>query len=222
MFKKIKKLHDNITLTNLNSITLLITLILLSITLIVVKNIYLLILIYILIYELFYHSRNKSIQFMTDISGILLLGFIFISLNLNIIDIKNILLILVKISFFLSYLLIVIKEIKNKKIKYFKLKHGKYTFKELRKKKIGKFKETYLTEINNYISENKIEEGSDLQGLIKDNLDNLASNKLEEYVYMNYLRFYKNQVNVKFKLDYINLLYLVIHVIILILSLLVR
>lgn len=222
MFGKIKKLHDNITLTNLNSITLLITLILLSITLIVVKNIYLLIFIYILIYELFYHSRNKSIQFMTNISGILLLGFIFISLNLNIIDIKNILLILVKISFFLSYLLIVIKEIKNKKIKYFKLKHGKYTFKELRKKKIGKFKETYLNEINNYISENKIEEGSDLQGLIKDNLDNLASNKLEEYVYMNYLRFYKNQVNVKFKLDYINLLYLVIHVIILILSLLVR
>ncbi len=222
MFGKIKKLHDNITLTNLNSITLLITLILLSITLIVVKNIYLLIFIYILIYELFYHSRNKSIWFMTNISGILLLGFIFISLNLNIIDIKNVLLILVKISFFLSYLLIVIKEIKNKKIKYFKLKHGKYTFKELRKKKIGKFKETYLNEINNYISENKIEEGSDLQGLIKDNLDNLASNKLEEYVYMNYLRFYKNQVNVKFKLDYINLLYLVIHVIILILSLLVR
>lgn len=222
MFKKIKKLHDNITLTNLNSITLSITLILLSITLIVVKNIYLLILIYILIYELFYHSRNKSIQFMTDISGILLLGFIFISLNLNIIDIKNTLLILVKTSFFLSYLLIVIKEIKNKKIKYFKLKHGKYTFKELRKKKISKFKEIYLSEINNYLSENKIEDGSDLQGLVKDNLDNLASDKLEEYVYINYLRFYKNQVNFKFKLDYINLLYLVIHVIILILSLLVR
>ena len=222
MFKKIKKIHDNITLTNLNSITLLITFILLSITLLIVKNIYLLILIYILIYELYYHSKNKSIQFMTDISGILLLGFIFINLNLNIIDIKNILLILIKISFFLSYLLIIIKEIKNKKIKFFKLKHGNYTFKELRKKKIGKFREIYLNEINKYLDENKINEESDLQVLIKDNLDNLANNKLEEYVYLNYLRFYKNQVNIKFKLNYINLLYLLIHVIILILSLLAR
>ena len=116
MFKKLKKKHDEISLNNLNIITFLLAFIIFLIAIYCTKNIFILIIIYLLIYELYYHTKNKSIQFLTDISGILLLGYFFINLlNFNIFDIdfKKYLLIIVKLSFVLAYLFILIKEIKK-------------------------------------------------------------------------------------------------------------
>lgn len=223
MFKKLKKKHDEISLNNLNIITLLLAFIIFLIAIYCTKNIFILIIIYLLIYELYYHTKNKSIQFLTDISGILLLGYFFINLlNISIFDIdfKKYLLIIVKLSFVLDYLFIFIKEIKKKKIEVKRIKHGKkYTFKELRSKKEREFRNKEEIRINNYLKEENIPLGSDYEKVIKDNLANLTNNKLDKYIWTNYLRFYKNQKNhIVRKIDKFNFLFLLIHVIILILS----
>ena len=101
-----------------------------------------------------------------------------------------------------------------------KIKHGKkYTFKELRSKKEREFRNKEEIKINNYLKEENIPLGSDYEKVIKDNLDNLTNNKLDKYIWTNYLRFYKNQKNhIVRKIDKFNFLFLLIHVIILILS----
>mgnify|MGYP004522783099 FL=1 len=227
MYKKLITKLKEFNLEKINSLVLIISFILYLLSIYLVNNKYILIINYWFIYYISLKNKNKIIRFFKDITGILLLGFFFISLlNLNvfILDYKYYIFLIVKLSFLITYLLLVIKNIKIKKIKYLKIRKGsKYTFKELRRKKIDDFKDKETKEINSYLERENILVNSEYAKLIKDNLDNLASNELENYIWMNYLRFYKNQKKKKNNnISKYDLVFLIIHVIILLLSLLVR
>lgn len=227
MYKKLITKLKEFNLEKINSLVLIISFILYLLNIYLVNNKYILIINYWFIYYISLKNKNKIIRFFKDITGILLLGFFFISLlNLNvfILDYKYYIFLIVKLSFLITYLLLVIKNIKIKKIKYLKIRKGsKYTFKELRRKKIDDFKDKETKEINSYLERENILVNSEYAKLIKDNLDNLASNELENYIWMNYLRFYKNQKKKKNNnISKYDLVFLIIHVIILLLSLLVR
>ena len=82
------------------------------------------------------------------------------------------------------------------------------------------FKEKENKEIDNYIKNNNINLLSDYYKVLKDNIDEKSKNELEEYVWINYLRFYKNRRFVKKEVfDYVDIIYIGIHVIMLLLIL---
>lgn len=227
MFAKLKKKHDSFNLLDFNNTILILSLFLLGISLIITSHIFLIILIYLLIFELNSHITNKYLNFLTDILAIILLGFVLIYLlNLSFLtfDIKGKLMIVIKGLLFLDYFFIVCHSIQNKKLKIIKGKKRakKYTFKELRDSKIGEFKVKNLKIITSYLEKNNILEDSDYYKVIYDNFENKARNDLEEYVWMNYLRFYKNKKYNKLMFDKINFVFILIHVIIFLLAIIVR
>ena len=133
--------------------------------------------------------------------------------------------IIVKIFFFVDYFLIILLTIKDKKYKIMKLQKRrlkKYTFKELRERKIDDFKRINQEIVNEYLKTYNILKDSDYYKVINDNYLNKTKEDLEEYVWINYLRFYKNKKYQKVRLDKTNFLFLGIHGIILLLVLLVR
>ena len=85
MYKKlITKLKD-FNLEKINSLVLIISFILYLLSIYLVNNKYILIINYLFIYYISLKNKNKIIRFFKDITGILLLGFFFISLlNLNV------------------------------------------------------------------------------------------------------------------------------------------
>ena len=191
-----------------------------------VKNIYLLIIIYFFLFILYSKINHKVIEFFVYILGILLIGYIFINLlNLNIfiLDYKKIFIIIIKLFYLFSYFSIFLLNIKNKRREYLKIKKGKkYTFKELRGKKIEQFRNDELAKINYFIDKQGIN-NSEYEKIIRDNLSNLTDESLDKYIWINYLRFYKNQKKQKNNnISKSDLVFLTIHVIILLLSLLVR
>lgn len=230
MLERIKNKHDNIELDNLNNILLIISLIFIFISLIFVKNIFVIILIFIFIYELSSHvTNNKYVTFLSNFLGIFLLSYIliyFLELSLFKFDIKKVIINFIKVILFTNYFLIVFLNIKIKKVKILKSKNKnkkKYTFKELRKEKIKYFQETTKTVVDNYIKKNDISKKSDYYKVLNSNINNKAKNDLEEYVWINYLRFYKNRkYNRKNIFDRMNFIFILIHVIILLLAIFVR
>lgn len=230
MFLKIKKKHDSIELTDLNNILLVISLVLLIISLLYATNVLILVLIFIFIYELSSHlTENKYIRFLSNFLGILLFGYLsmyFLDLSFINFDIKNVFRIVIKILLLINYFLIVFVDIKRKKLKIIKGRKGKkkkYTFKELRGEKIDYFKTENIKTFDTYTKNNNINLRSDYYKLLKDNLDNKTANDLEEYVWLNYLRFYKNKkYNRRNVFDKMNFVFILIHVIILLLAIFVR
>lgn len=229
MFKKIKKKYDSFLMTDLNNLLLIFTLLLFLISLFFLKNIYVYFFIYIFLFDLTRHiKKNKYILPFNGIIGIFLIAFLFFNLlNLSFLslDIKKIMEIIVKIFFFVDYFLIILLTIKDKKYKIMKLQKRrlkKYTFKELRERKIDDFKRINQEIINEYLKTYNILKDSDYYKVINDNYLNKTKEDLEEYVWINYLRFYKNKKYQKVRLDKTNFLFLGIHGIILLLVLLVR
>ena len=229
MFKKIKKKYDSFLMTDLNNLLLIFTLLLFLISLFFLKNIYVYFFIYIFLFDLTRHiKKNKYILPFNWIIGIFLIAFLFFNLlNLSFLslDIKKIMEIIVKIFFFVDYFLIILLTIKDKKYKIMKLQKRrlkKYTFKELRERKIDDFKRINQEIINEYLKTYNILKDSDYYKVINDNYLNKTKEDLEEYVWINYLRFYKNKKYQKASLDKTNFLFLGIHGIILLLVLLVR
>lgn len=229
MFKKIKKKYDSFLMTDLNNLLLIFTLLLFLISLFFLKNIYVYFFIYIFLFDLTRHiKKNKYILPFNGIIGIFLIAFLFFNLlNLSFLslDIKKIMEIIVKIFFFVDYFLIILLTIKDKKYKIMKLQKRrlkKYTFKELRERKIDDFKRINQEIINEYLKTYNILKDSDYYKVINDNYLNKTKEDLEEYVWINYLRFYKNKKYQKASLDKTNFLFLGIHGIILLLVLLVR
>jgi len=227
MFVKLKKKYNDFNLSNLNNMLLVLSLIVFIISLVLVKNNFIFILIYLFVYLTKKKLKNKTIRFISDISGIILVCLILISyLELSIfsLDIKYLIRLVLKVLLGLDYFFIIISIIKNKKIKYVKgRKSKKYTFKELRSKKFGMFKAKTQEEFNKYIKNENINIDSDYYQVIQNNLENKSKNDLEEYVWLNYLRFYKNKrFNKRNVFDRSNLLFLVIHIIILLLTIFVR
>ena len=229
MLKKIKKKYDSFLMTDLNNLLLIFTLLLFLISLFFLKNIYVYFFIYIFLFDLTRHiKKNKYILPFNWIIGIFLIAFLFFNLlNLSFLslDIKKIMEIIVKIFFFVDYFLIILLTIKDKKYKIMKLQKRrlkKYTFKELRERKIDNFKRINQEIINEYLKTYNILKDSDYYKVINDNYLNKTKEDLEEYVWINYLRFYKNKKYQKASLDKTNFLFLGIHGIILLLVLLVR
>ena len=229
MLKKIKKKYDSFLMTDLNNLLLIFTLLLFLISLFFLKNIYVYLFIYIFLFDLTRHiKKNKYILPFNGIIGIFLIAFLFFNLlNLSFLslDIKKIMEIIVKIFFFVDYFLIILLTIKDKKYKIMKLQKRrlkKYTFKELRERKIDDFKRINQEIINEYLKTYNILKDSDYYKVINDNYLNKTKEDLEEYVWINYLRFYKNKKYQKASLDKTNFLFLGIHGIILLLVLLVR
>ena len=229
MLKKIKKKYDSFLMTDLNNLLLIFTLLLFLISLFFLKNIYVYFFIYIFLFDLTRHiKKNKYILPFNWIIGIFLIAFLFFNLlNLSFLslDIKKIMEIIVKIFFFVDYFLIILLTIKDKKYKIMKLQKRrlkKYTFKELRERKIDDFKRINQEIVNEYLKTYNILKDSDYYKVINDNYLNKTKEDLEEYVWINYLRFYKNKKYQKASLDKTNFLFLGIHGIILLLVLLVR
>ena len=216
-------------MTDLNNLLLIFTLLLFLISLFFLKNIYIYLFIYIFLFDLTRHiKKNKYILPFNWIIWIFLIAFLFFNLlNLSFLslDIKKIMEIIVKIFFFVDYFLIILLTIKDKKYKIMKLQKRrlkKYTFKELRERKIDDFKKINQEIINEYLKTYNILKDSDYYKVINDNYLNKTKEDLEEYVWINYLRFYKNKKYQKASLDKTNFLFLGIHGIILLLVLLVR
>ena len=227
MFWKLKTKHEAINLNDLNNLLLIISLITLGISLFCTRNIYVIILIFLFIYEIYYHhEKNKYTRFLTSILPIIIFAcFLMRYLNLSFFkfDILNVVKIFINILIFLDYFLIVFKEIKSKELKYIKRGNRKRTFNDLRIKKINSFKNANIDCIADYQKEHNIDITSDYYKVIKENLNDKIKTDLEEYVWLNYLRFYKNKKYNKSNIfDTLNIVFILIHVIILLLSILVR
>ena len=230
MLSKIKKIHNSINLIDLNNILLCISLITIAISLIKVSNLVIVILVFLFIYGIAIHlNDNKIIRFLTDVLGILVLSYFliyFIDTSFVSVDIKNGFLFVIKVLSFISYFFITFHVIKNKNLKVIKGKKiniKNYTFKELRSSKINGFRSDNIKIINNYINDNEIDLDSDYYKVINDNLNNKSKNDLEEYVWINYLRFYKNKKYNKTNIfDKFNFIFILIHVIILLLAIFVK
>ena len=226
MYKIVINKIKNFNLKRINIFIYIISFIIYLMSIYLVKNIYLLIIIYFFLFILYSKINYKVIEFFVYILGILLIGYIFINLlNLNIfiLDYKKIFIIIIKLFYLFSYFSIFLLNIKNKRREYLKIKKGKkYTFKELRGKKIEQFRNDELEKINYFIDKQGIN-NSEYEKIIRDNLSNLTDESLDKYIWVNYLRFYKNQKKQKNNnISKSDLVFLTIHVIILLLSLLVR
>mgnify|MGYP004530658193 FL=1 len=226
MYKIVINKIKNFNLKRINIFIYIISFIIYLMSIYLVKNIYLLIIIYFFLFILYSKINYKVIEFFVYILGILLIGYIFINLlNLNIfiLDYKKIFIIIIKLFYLFSYFSIFLLNIKNKRREYLKIKKGKkYTFKELRGKKIEQFRNDELAKINYFIDKQGIN-NSEYEKIIRDNLSNLTDESLDKYIWVNYLRFYKNQKKQKNNnISKSDLVFLTIHVIILLLSLLVR
>lgn len=226
MYKIVINKIKNFNLKRINIFIYIISFIIYLMSIYLVKNIYLLIIIYFFLFILYSKINHKVIEFFVYILGILLIGYIFINLlNLNIfiLDYKKIFIIIIKLFYLFSYFSIFLLNIKNKRREYLKIKKGKkYTFKELRGKKIEQFRNDELAKINYFIDKQGIN-NSEYEKIIRDNLSNLTDESLDKYIWINYLRFYKNQKKQKNNnISKSDLVFLTIHVIILLLSLLVR
>lgn len=226
MYKIVINKIKNFNLKRINIFIYIISFIIYLMSIYLVKNIYLLIIIYFFLFILYSKINHKVIEFFVYILCILLIGYIFINLlNLNIfiLDYKKIFIIIIKLFYLFSYFSIFLLNIKNKRREYLKIKKGKkYTFKELRGKKIEQFRNDELAKINYFIDKQGIN-NSEYEKIIRDNLSNLTDESLDKYIWVNYLRFYKNQKKQKNNnISKSDLVFLTIHVIILLLSLLVR
>ncbi len=229
MLQKLKTKYQKIDFSNLENVIIIICFLFFIISLLFVRNIILIILIELFLYFLASFFKTKEISFINNFLPILILGyFLFHFINFNFIEfnVLKLLLIIIKILFFINYLLVFIELFKKRKIKLLKTFHKRfkyYSFKELRSRNIEKFRKINSKMANKYIKENAIEYQSDYYKVIDSNIENKSKVDLEEYVWINYLRFYKNKkYHILHSFNQFNFVFLLIHVIILILSIFVR
>ena len=223
------KNDEDFEILNLHSLVILISFILFIISLFFLKNIILVIVIYLLLLYLSTKFNNNVVKLICCILPFIIFGYLilhFIKFNLVKKESFIVYLYIIKILLFSDYLVIIYLYFKNRNknsIKNNKLKLKKYTFRELRKQNINKVININKKYIDKYIKNNDIDTDSDYYKVINDNLKNKSINDLEEYIWINYLRFYKNRRNNHFNIfSKYNFVFLGIHAIILILVLVVR
>ena len=222
MFKKILKINVD----NLNIIILIISTFFYLTSILVTRNILIIFILFLINFLLFINmKRNKYITFLNAILPVIIISYIllsFISINLPF-DYLKFYRVIVKTILIIDYIILVINIIKKRNIKYIKGSKRKHTLNELRKNNINKFQKENLDYINKYIIDNDISLKSDYYKVIMKNIKLKTINDLEEYVVLNYLRFYKNKkYNPRNVFDKLNLVFLGIHVIILVLVFLLR
>ena len=220
MFQKIMKKYNELDIYDLYTLIIILCFLLFFISLVIGKNIYLFILMYILVIYLSRSFSNKIIIFLVSTLPLLLVGAIiipFFSLKYFTIDIINILYIIIKLWLGISYIILIYLLLKSKRKKTIRntLKRFKYySFKELRKRHYKYYQERNKDVVKKYIEKNKIDNSSDYYKVIEDNIDNKSKQDLEEFVWINYLRFYKNKRFLKNDIfSLINVAYLIIHII---------
>ena len=226
---KLKDKFDEFNIYLIDNKIIIISFLLFIISIYYVKNTYLIIILYLLI---LYFARNYEkaiIKFISVILPIVILGYVlmcFVRIRLTEQDMYIVLRIIIKILMIIDCLFVLyyyFKMKKTKKLNLLKRNHRKYTFKELRLRNIDKFRNSYNEFLDEYLENNKIGLDSDYFKVIENNIDNKIDNNLEEFVWTNYLRFYKNKkFNRESIFNFFNLLFLSINVIILILVLNVR
>ena len=214
---------------SINNIIIIISCILFIISLFYLNNLVLMVIVYLLILYFSTKFYNNYVKFISCILPIVLFGFIlFNSIKFNIVRSESytIFSVVIKILLSIDYLLIIYEYLKEKKEKVLKVKknkYKKYTFKELRKLNLDKYKKLNMDNIEKYISDNNISSDSDYYKVIMDNYENKSKNDLEEFVWINYLRFYKNKRYIKNNyLDKYSIIYLLVHVIIFLIIIFVR
>ena len=226
MFERMKKINQKINLDDLNIIVLIVSILLYIVSLLFSKNILIIVFLFFLNFELFIHlKRNKYLTFLNAILPIIIFAYLLLSnLKLNLpFDYLMIYRIIIKTLLIIDYVILVINIIKKRKIKYVRGSKRKHTFNELRKRMIKKVHQDNLNYIEDYIIDNDIDKKSDYYKVISKNIKLKTIDDVEEYVTLNYLRFYKNKkYNRRNIFDKLNLAFLGIHVIILMLVFLLR
>ena len=205
MLMKLRDKYEEFNLLKVNYLVITISFILFTFGLFFVKNIYLFIIIYLLLLYISKYFDKGIIKLICSITAIILFGFFLINF-IHIYFIKNEIFktfrIILKILYLINYLCLLFYYYKLRKKNDIKNNHR--TFKKLRKDKYELFKHQIEDEINYYIEEK-------------------TRFELEKYIWVNYLRFYKNQ---KFRrylyFNIYDFIFLTIHVIIFILILFVR
>jgi len=224
MLKKLK--NENINLNDLNIGIFLLCFIIFIISLVLVKNIFIVIAISILLLFLNKGKNSKIINFINSILPIILFGNLLLwFLKYDIINLNSILLNIIKLLLLINYFFFSFGYIKlkndNALKKNRKLKNI-YSFKQLRDNNINRVKKYNQEEIDAFINKNNINTNSDYYKVIYENFENKCWIDLEEYVWINYLRFYKNKrLHKNRDLKIIDLVFFLIHVIILLLILIV-
>ncbi len=222
MFKKITRIN----LDNLNIIILIISIFFYLTSIIITKNIFIIFILFLIDFLIFINSiRNKYITFLNALLPVIIISFVlltYISLNLPF-DYIRLYRLIIKILLIIDYLVLIINIINKRHIIYIKGSKRKHTLNELRKKNINKYQDDNLDYINKYIIDNDIDIKSDYYKVICKNIKLKTIDDLEEYVTLNYLRFYKNKkYSHRNIFDKLNLAFLGIHVIILMLVFLLR
>lgn len=188
------------------------------------NNIFMFVLMFLVVFYLSKHVGNNIIIFLITTLPFLLISAIilpYISIPLYKENILNIIYILIKIWLgvsyvILTYLLVNKKNIKNKKSFHKRFKF--YSFKELRKRNYEFFKEKNKEIVDKYTKKNNISLTSDYYKVLNDNIEEKSKDELEEFVWLNYLRFYKNRRYFKRQLfEFENIIYIIIHIVIVLL-----
>ena len=229
MLDRIRDKLEEFNIYDLSNFVVILAFIVFIISLYFVTNVYLIIVIYLFILYLARYYEKPIIKFISSLLPIIIFGYFLIHF-INFVFIEketfNTFRIIIKVLLILDYLSILYYYFKAKKVKLnniIKRNNKKYTFKELRKRNEKKIRESVNNEVESYLEDNKISSDSDYFKVIESNLDNKVKSDLEEYVWLEYLRFYKNKkYNQSKEFSVFNLLFLFVHVIILVLVLIVR
>ena len=223
--KNLERICTKFNLIFFNIIIILLGFLLFSFTLSLTKNYIVLFLDLLLLVLLTYNERNnKYIRFITDFSVIYFLASWIISLLIIPVysmEIKGFFLDSLKFLLFILYLVLVIVVLQKIKKESFGVK--KYTLNKLRKDNIYIYKNRNIKKIKQYIENQNILNNSNEYEILKDNLLPKTKDNLEDYVRLEYLRFYKNRNSQKIW-DFTDeeFIFLIIHVIILVLAIFVR
>ena len=188
------------------------------------NSIYMYILMTLLVFYISKKIYNNFIMFLLIMLLFLLVGYIILS-NISVPifkgDVLNIINTLIKLWLSVSYTILIYLLINKKKVKESKsfCKRFKfYTFKELRKRNYEFFKDKNKEIVDKYSKKNNISLTSDYYKVLNNNIEEKSKDELEEFVWLNYLRFYKNRRYFKRQLfEFENIIYVLIHIIIVLL-----
>ena len=220
MLRRLINKISEIDLFDLNIYIIIIGFILFFLSLWFGNSIFMLILMFLLIFYISRTIYNNFVIFIITTLPILIISVIilsYISIAIFKDNILKIIYLLIKIWLGIGYVTIIYLLVKKKKIKSKKsfCKRFKfYSFKELRKRNYEYFKTKNKDIIDKYSKKNNISHTSDYYKVMNNAIEDKSKSELEEFVWLNYLRFYKNRRYFKrqyFELE--NLLYIVIHII---------
>lgn len=224
MLKKLIKRYNELDIYDLHTIIVILCFFLFLIGLIFGKTIYLFIAMYLVVLFLSKYFSNKVITFLISSLPFLLIGAMalpFFSLSYFKVELLNIIYIFIKSWLGISYVILIYFFFKKKKrrfVKHFRKRFKYYSFQELRNRNYNQFKERNKDILEGYVEKNNINRSSDYYKVMENNMDEKSKTDLEEFVWINYLRFYKNKRNFRKNVfDFINVIYLVIHIIIILL-----